>query len=101
MNQLRNATGSPAAEPSAWIPIAISLSAATVLVVQALKYGVDGDAGPGPITHLFHLLMAVQLPFVAHFAMRWLRRGSGTALLILTAQVIAAIAAFAVLYLLS
>lgn len=101
MNEVRNAVASPIKEASAWIPIAISLAATSVLVVQAWKYGVDLEGEPGPTTHIFHLLMAVQLPFVVHFAIRWLRRGSGTALLVFAAQVIAAAVAFAVLYMLT
>jgi hypothetical protein len=101
MNHVRNAVTSPARQVSAWIPIAVSLAATSVLVVQAWKYGVNLDGEPGPTTHIFHLLMALQLPFVAHFAVRWLRRGSGTALLIFAAQVLAAAAAVAALYVLA
>lgn len=101
MNHDHSAVASPVKQASAWIPIAISAVATSVLVVQAWKYGVSHDGGPGPITHIFHLLMALQMPFVAHFAIGWLSRGSGMALLLLAAHLIAAAGAFAALYVLT
>ena len=70
--------------PSAWLPLSMSLSALTMVVVSlaiGLAQGgkVTRDPDEGAIAHIWQLLMTVQMPIVLFFAIKWLRRsGSST-----------------------
>ena len=57
--------------PSAFLPLAFS-SAAILLVVQhVVRFGTAPQADEGAAAHLWQLLMALQLPLVAFFVLRW------------------------------
>ena len=82
-------------QPSAFLPLAMSGIALALVLGHVATYGVVHEADEGTAAHLFQLLMAAQLPIVAFFAMRWLPRAPRPALLVLTLQAGAAIAAMA------
>lgn len=75
--------------PSAWIPLAMSLAALCIVVGHLIFVGTASAPDEGTAAHLFQLLIAGQLPFVAVFAARWLRRAPGHALPVLMLQVLA------------
>jgi hypothetical protein len=87
-------------QPSAWIPIAMSLAAMVTLVSHIAQYGIAREADEGAAAHIWQLLMAGQLPVIAFYAARWLPRAPGRALWVLAAQGGAALAALAPVYLL-
>ena len=72
--------------PSAFLPIVMSLAALSIVLWHIAVSGVAREADEGAAAHLFQLLMAGQLPVVAVFAVRWLRRAPRQALLILALQ---------------
>lgn len=72
--------------PSAFLPIVMSLAALGIVLWHIAVSGVAREADEGAAAHLFQLLMAGQLPVVAVFAVRWLRRAPRQALLILALQ---------------
>jgi hypothetical protein len=80
---------------SAWVPIAMSLTALAIVLGTISLFGVVRDPDEGAAAHLFQLLMAGQLPFVAFFAIKWLPRDARHAVPILALQVAAVFAAFA------
>lgn len=89
---------SPMKQPSALLPVAMSLAALALALGHAAIFGVVHEADEGTAAHLFQLLMAGQVPIVAYFAIKWLSQAPGRALRVLALQAGAAIAAFAAVY---
>jgi len=89
-------------QPSAFIPVGMSLAALVVIAVALATYGVEGAHQPdeGAAAHLWQLLMAGQLPIIAFFAIKWLPRDPKDALPVLVVQVLAGIAAAAPVFML-
>jgi hypothetical protein len=83
--------------PSAYAPVAMSVAAIFVLAV-ALVSGTARQSDEGAAAHLFQLLIALQLPFVAFFLLRWLRRAPQEAGKVFLLQVTCAVAALAPVY---
>lgn len=86
-------------KPSAILPIAMSAGAlATVLFAVALT-GAKREPDEGAAAHIFQLLIAGQLPFVAWFVLHWLKRDFRAGLAIFALQALAvAVALFPVWY---
>ncbi len=82
-------------KPSAWIPLAMSLAALAVVLTHVAIFGAAREADEGTAAHLWQLLMAGQLPIVAFFAIKWLPRIPKQALVVLTLQAGAGLAALA------
>jgi FtsH-binding integral membrane protein len=87
-------------KPSAFLPVVLSLAALGVVAAHVAIYGAAREADEGAAAHLWQLLMAAQLPLVAFFAIKWLPRNPGQALLVMALQAGAAVAALAPVYLL-
>jgi hypothetical protein len=85
-------------EPSALLPIIMSVVALLLVLGHAAVFGIVHEADEGTPAHLFQLLMAGQVPLVAYFALKWLPRVPGEALRVLALQAAAALAAFASVY---
>ena len=81
--------------PSALIPLIMSLSALLLVLGSVAIFGVVHEADEGTAAHLFQLLIAGQLPIVAVFAIKWLARAPREALIVLTLQAAAGLAALA------
>ena len=80
-------------QPSALIPLAMSVVALAIVIGYAVTYGVARQADEGTAAHLWQPFMAAQVPVIAFFAIRWLPAEPRRALLILALQVGAALAA--------
>ena len=91
---------SPMKQPSGWIPIAMSLAALAITLSYLATVGVEAAHQPdeGTPAHLFQLLMAGQIPFVAFFAIKWLPLAPRQALQVLALQAVAGLAACAPVY---
>ncbi len=85
-------------QPSAFLPIAMSLAALMVVLGQIVLVGVAPQADEGTAAHLWQLLILAQAPIVAFFALKYLPRNSRQALIILLLQGIAVLAALAPVY---
>jgi hypothetical protein len=85
-------------QPSALLPIAMSVSALALVLGHVAIFGVVHEADEGTAAHLWQLLMAGQVPVVAYFALKWLPRAPGQALRVLALQAVAALAACAPVY---
>jgi hypothetical protein len=81
--------------PSALVPLAMSFVALALVVVHTAMYGVVHEADEGTPAHIFQLLMLVQVPIVAFFALKWLPQNPQSAMLVLALQAGAALAAIA------
>ena len=89
---------SPTGQPSAFIPIAMSIAALITVLYHIAMFGIAPQPDEGAAAHIWQLLMAGQVPFVAYYAIKWLPRATTTALKVLAAQVGAALAALAPVY---
>jgi hypothetical protein len=85
----------PMKQPSAWLPIAMSLVALAVVAANLVLAGAVREADEGGVAHVWQLLMGLQVPVVALFAVKWLRRAPRQALRVLALQAAAAAAAMA------
>lgn len=88
--------------PSALIPIALSLVALTVVVVSLAmsNWIVVHESDEGAAAHLWQLCMAMQVPVLLFFALKWIRRSPKAALVVLAVQLGAALLALAPVYML-
>jgi hypothetical protein len=89
---------SPAKQPSAWLPIALSLIAFVVVLVYLAVIGTAREPDEGAAAHVWQLLMATQLPIVAYFAIKWVPKAPKQALMVLSLQAVAALTALAPVY---
>ena len=89
---------SPFKQTSAWLPVAMSLTALAVVLGHIAIYGAVREADEGATAHIFQLLMAGQVPVVMFFAFRWLRERPKQALQVLAVQVVAGLAAMGPVY---
>jgi hypothetical protein len=81
--------------PSAFLPMAMSLIALTMLLIDLSYYGIAHEVAQkdeGAVAHLWQLLMAGQVPIIAFFAIRWLPRAPRQSLPVLALQAGAALA---------
>jgi hypothetical protein len=81
--------------PSAFVPVAMSLTALTLVLVHIGVYGTAREVDEGPTAHLWQILMAGQLPVLAFFSIKWLRRAPRQALGVLALQAGAVLASMA------
>jgi hypothetical protein len=83
---------------SAWLPLALSLAALTLVLGHAAIYGIVHQADEGTAAHIFQILMIVQLPFAAYFAIKWLPKQPRQALPVLALQAVAWLTAIAAVF---
>ena len=87
-------------QPSAFLPLTMSFGALAMVLAHVAIFGVVHEADEGTAAHIFQLLMIAQVPIVAFFAIKWVPRTPRQALIILALQTVAALAAFAPVFLL-
>jgi hypothetical protein len=87
--------GSVIKHPSAFLPLAMSLTALAMVLGYVALYGVVHQADEGAVAHLWQLLMAGQVPVVAFFAIKWLPRAPRPTLYVLGLQAGAVLASMA------
>ncbi len=87
-------------KPSAFLPVVMSLAALALVLGHLALNGPAPQVDEGTAAHLWQLLMAVQLPIVAFFAIKWLPLAPRQALLVLMLQAGAGLAALAPIFLL-
>ncbi len=85
-------------QPSAFIPIAMSVAALATVLYHVAMFGVARETDEGAAAHIWQILMGGQVPVVAFYAVKWLPRAPGTALQVLAVQAGAALAALAPVY---
>jgi hypothetical protein len=86
---------SPGRQPSAFLPIAMSIAALMTVLYHIAIFGIARETDEGAAAHVWRLLMVGQLPVVAFYAVKWLPPAPRTALQVLALQLCAAIAALA------
>src|SRR3954452_8611251 len=86
--------------PSAFVPVVMSLGAIAAILLFISLHGTAPQADEGAEAHIWQLLMAGQIPVILFFLLRWLPESPRQAVLVLTLQISAALAAMAPVYLL-
>ena len=102
MDQRLNSFGAMIRRPSAFLPLAMSLTALSmVLGSMARDCVVHGacvvvrEADEGAIAHLWQILMVGQMPILAFFAIKWLPRAPKQTFYVLALQAGAVLASMA------
>jgi hypothetical protein len=81
--------------PSAFFPLVMSMSALAIVLGHITVYGPARQADEGAAAHLWQLLMALELPLILFFTIKWWRRAPRQALGVLALQAGAALASMA------
>ena len=84
--------------PSAVAPVVMSLAALALVPIHVARYGLVREVDEGTSAHLFQLLMVLQVPVIAFFAIKWLPQAPRPALIVLAVQLLTALAAFAAVF---
>lgn len=91
-------------QPTAFLPLAMSLGALATLFAAAMygiahgAHGIVREPDEGAAAHIWQLLMAGQLPVLLFFAIKWLPRAPRQTLYVLALQAGAVLAAMAPVY---
>lgn len=86
-------------KPSALIPIAMSAAALATVLAAVEFFGARHQPDEGAAAHIFQILIAGQLPFLAWFVLHWLKADSKGVVAVLALQIAAiAVALFPVWY---
>jgi uncharacterized membrane protein HdeD (DUF308 family) len=93
--------GSPIKQGSALLPIAMSLAALALVLGHAAIFGIVHETDEGTAAHIWQILMALQLPIVAYFLIKWLPRRPRESLLVLALLAGTWLANFAAVYFLT
>jgi drug/metabolite transporter (DMT)-like permease len=73
--------------------VAISVAALLLVLGHVAAFGIVHEADEGTPARAFQFLMATQTPFMAYFALTWLKRARASAFRVLAVQAAAALAA--------
>jgi len=87
-------------QPSAFLPVAMSFAAIATVLIHVLLFGGAREADEGTAAHIWQLLIALQVPIVFFFAMKWLPRAPRDAMYVLAVQAAAGLAALAPVFIL-
>ncbi|HTW60472.1 MAG TPA: hypothetical protein VMD55_01620 [Terracidiphilus sp.] len=101
MNQNSRSFSAMLKNPSAFLPVAMSLLALVVVIIHVSLFGAAREADEGAAAHIWQLLMAGQLPVLVFFAFRWLPRAPRPACGVLALQCGAALLSLAPVFLLN
>ena len=93
--------GATLKRPTALIPLTMSIAALSLVLGHIAIFGAARQADEGAAAHVWQLLMAGQIPVITVFAIKWLPRTPGPALLVLGLQAVAVLAAAAPVFLLN
>jgi len=94
-------------DPSAFLPVGMSLIALAILGVSAIygmlhgAHGLIRESDEGTTAHLWQILMAGQLPILLFFAIKWLPRAPRQSLGVVALQAGAALASVAPVFFLN
>jgi hypothetical protein len=75
-------------QPSAWIPLVMSLAALILIVGYVTLFGIVHNQDEGAPARIFQLTMVAQLPVAAYFAFKWLPKRPAQALVVLALQAV-------------
>lgn len=86
--------------PSAFLPVALSLVAFALVLGHVAVFGVVHEVDEGTVAHIWQILMVVQVPIMAFFAIKYVPQTPKQALPVLALQMVSAFTACAPVFLL-
>ena len=98
MHEPNRSLGTVMKQPSAFLPLAMSVSALAMVLGYVARYGGGPVHDEGAVGHLWQLLMALQMPIVAYFAFKWLPRAPRQAFYVLLQHAGAALTSVAAVF---
>ena len=98
MDESTESFGAVMRRPTALLPLAMSAIALALVLGYVLRYGPGPVRDEGTVGHLWHLLMGLQAPIIAIFAIRWLPRSPRRAISVLAQHAGAALLSFAAVF---
>jgi hypothetical protein len=84
--------------PSAFVPMAMSIVALSLVLGYVARYGAVRQPDEGAVAHLWQLLMAVQIPIIGFFAIKWVPKAPRQTLPVLALQAGAALASLSLVF---
>ena len=82
--------------PSAWVPIALSLTAlAAMFITMALSGPPVRESDEGTAAHLFQLWLLLEAGMITIFTIKWMPKNPQEGLVVVTLQIMAVLAACA------
>ena len=76
-------------QPSAWIPLAMSIVALAMILGYVAFFGIVRNEDEGTPARIFQLIMLAQLAITAYFAITWLPKRPKQSLIVLALQAVA------------
>ena len=95
MDPNQNSFATIVKHPTAFLPMAMSLTALALVLGHISLYGAAREADEGTAAHLWQILMAGQFPILIFFAIKWLPKAPKQSLYVLALQAGAALSAMA------
>jgi hypothetical protein len=87
-------------KPSAFLPIVMSLAALAIVLLHIILVGTARQPDEGMAAHLWQILMALQIPVIVFFAIKWLPQTPKQAIIVIAIQACAAVTALAPVFIL-
>ncbi len=87
-------------KPSAFLPLLMSAAALATVCIYVAFHGTAPQPDENAAAHIWQILMALQVPVIGYFALRWLPKAPKPVLIMLALQAAAILAALAPVYLL-
>lgn len=85
-------------KPSAFVPVVMSLSALATVLFHLTLVGTAPQPDEGMAAHVWQLLMALQIPIIIFFVVKWLPRSPKQAITVLAFQAGAAAFSMALVF---
>lgn len=85
-------------KPTAFLPLACSTVALSLVLGYLALYGPATQADEGAAARLFQLLLLIQVPLIGYFALVWLPRAPRAALQVLLLQLFGVAAALGLIF---
>ncbi|GAC1629908.1 MAG: hypothetical protein NVS4B9_21970 [Ktedonobacteraceae bacterium] len=87
-------------QPSAFLPVVLSLVALALVLGHVALFGAVHETDEGTVAHIWQILMVVQVPIIAYFAIKYFPQKPKQSLLVLAVQIGAALTACAPVFIL-
>ena len=84
--------------PSAFVPMAMSLIALALVLGYVARFGAVRETDEGAVAHIWQLLMAVQIPIIGFFVIKWVPKAPRQTLPVLALQAGAALASLSAVF---
>ncbi len=85
-------------KPTAWLPLACSLAVTALFVTAYVRVDLTPKPDEDAYAHLFQILMALQAVIIFVFAVKWIPQAPKPAAMVLTLQIVAALAVCSPVY---